>query len=454
MKTLYLDCSMGVAGDMLMSALYELVENKDDFLNQMHNLGLPNLEIIPKTTSKCSIFGTHIDVVINGEIESCQSYDCAIKDSHFAIDSKYSTSLNNDCSANDSDCSIKDGACSSRNSKATSTTTDAVHHHSGEKTHLNYGIKEIRHIVSHLNITETVKKNVLEVYDSIASAESLVHNCEIENIHFHELGSLDAIADITGVCILIEMLAPDVIYASKVHVGRGHVKSSHGILPVPAPATLHLLKGVPIYSKEEIIGELATPTGAALLKQFVKKFTCMPSMTVTKIGYGMGAKDFAFANCIRASLGDILCNESSTKTVVELSCNIDDMTGEELGFAMNILMENGALDVYSTPIYMKKWRNANILTVTTLECEVEKFLQLIFKHTTTIGVRKKEFQRFELSRSCETLSTPLGNINKKISCGFEVSKSKLEFDQLAKMAKDNNLSLFEVKCIIEKSLKE
>ena len=406
MKTLYLDCNMGVAGDMLMSALYELIDNKEDFLNQMHSLGLPNLEIIPITTAKCGIFGTHIDVIINGECEHCEDVD---------------THSNHH--------------------------TDHCHH----KAHSNYGLKDITHIVGHLNTSATVKDNVIAVYTSIAKAESLVHNCEIDNIHFHELGSLDAIADITGVCILMDMIKPNQIYASKIHVGSGHVKCSHGILPVPAPATLHLLEGIPIYSKDEIRGELATPTGVALLRHFVTKYTCTPSMTVSKIGYGMGTKDFPMANCVRATIGEIDCTQ--TNRIYELSCNLDDMTGEELGFAMNLLMEQGALDVYSTPIYMKKWRNANILTVTTFECEIEKFVKLIFKHTTTLGIRKKEFERFELSRSCDTINTTLGDVNIKHSKGYGTDKSKFEFDQIAKIAKDNNLSLFDVKKIIAKEMK-
>lgn len=229
-----------------------------------------------------------------------------------------------------------------------------IHEHHHSHNHLS----DIKHIVGHLNLSEKVHNDVISVYSIIAEAESKVHNCKIENIHFHEVGTMDAIADIVGVCMLIDELGVDEIMASPINVGKGQVKCAHGILPVPAPATALILKDIPIYSNN-INDELCTPTGAALLKYFVKKFAEMPVMKISKIAYGLGTKDFETANCVRAFLGE---TENKAYRVVELMCNIDDVSGERISFAMNRLFDGGALDVFTTPINMKKSRPAILLT--------------------------------------------------------------------------------------------
>ena len=311
MRTIYLDCSMGAAGDMLMAALLELLPEKDTFLQKMQSLGLPGLEISAEPSVKCGITGTHMRVLIHGEEEGRPHVHAAEEPFHSHADAP-----------------------------------EAAHAHVHVHPHHHTDLDELTHRISHLNVSEAVCSNILAVYQSIADAESRVHGVPVEQIHFHEVGSLDALADVTGVCLLMELLAPEQVLASPVHVGSGQVRCAHGILPVPAPATALLLEGIPIYGGS-IRGELCTPTGAALLRRFVTRFGPLPPMRVEKTGYGMGTKDFEAANCVRAMLGQ---TEESAGHILELACNLDDMTPEAVGFAMEQLFAAGALDVYTTYI--------------------------------------------------------------------------------------------------------
>ena len=268
-----------------------------------------------------------------------------------------------------------------------------------------------------------------------------MHGVTIQDIHFHEVGTLDALADVTAVCYLLDRLGNPAVYASPVHVGSGHVYCAHGILPVPAPATAELLKGVPIYGGQ-IQGELCTPTGAALLKQFVLEFGNMPVMVPQAVGYGMGKKDFAMANCLRALLGE---TEGGGDRIVELSCNLDDMTGEDIGFAMEQLLSAGALDVFTTPISMKKNRPGVLLTVLCRENQREEMVQLLFRHTTTLGIRETTHRRYCLTRRAEQADTAFGRVTCKRSEGYGVTRRKPEYDDLARLARENGVSIAQVR---------
>lgn len=383
MKSLYLDCGMGAAGDMLMAALLELTEDPREALEELNSLGLPGIQITAEESKKCGITGTHISVMIHGHEEG---------EAH-----------------------------------------EHHHHHSG--------LEDITHIISHLTIPEKVRQDALAVYASIALAESKVHGCQMDHIHFHEVGSLDAVADVVGVCYLIDRLGLDRITASPVHVGSGQVRCAHGILPVPAPATAELLKGVPIYSGA-IRGELCTPTGAALLRHFVQKFGPMEPMRIRKIGYGMGKKDFEAANCVRALLGQ---TEDQADDIQELSCNLDDMPPEDIGFAMEVLLEEGALDVFTTPIGMKKSRPGTMLTVLCRPGDSEKMAELLFRHTTTLGVRSKRCSRYTLRRTLKTVETPHGDIRLKSAEGYGVKRQKAEYADLARIARETGRPLEEIR---------
>ena len=405
MRTIYLDCSMGAAGDMLMAALLELLPEKNTFLQKMQSLGLPGLEISAEPSVKCGITGTHMRVLIHGEEEGHPHEHAVEEHAHSHADAP-----------------------------------EAAHAHVHVHPHHHTDLDELTHRISHLNVSEAVRSDILAVYQSIADAESRVHGVPVEQIHFHEVGSLDALADVTGVCLLMELLAPEQVLASPVHVGSGQVRCAHGILPVPAPATALLLEGIPIYGGS-IRGELCTPTGAALLRHFVTRFGPLPPMRVEKTGYGMGTKDFEAANCVRAMLGQ---TEESAGHILELACNLDDMTPEAVGFAMEQLFAAGALDVYTTPIGMKKNRPGVLLTCMCREDDREAMLRTIFRHTSTLGVRVSVCDRYTLSRRQYAVQTPDGEIRVKESSGWGVLRRKAEFEDLAHIARQTGKSIAEV----------
>ena len=395
MRTLYIDCGMGAAGDMLTAALLELIPDKEAFLHRMNHLGIPGVMVSAEKSVKCGITGTHFSVKVHDTEENEHMHDHAHGHSH-------------------------------------------GHTHSHSHTHGS--MAEIRSIVSAMPIPTMVKLDIMSVYNEIAEAESAVHGVPVDQIHFHEVGSMDAVADIAAVCLLMHELDVDRVVASPVHVGSGQVRCAHGILPVPAPATAHILKQVPIYGGS-IRGELCTPTGAALLKHFVENFGDMPVMAVSGIGYGMGKKDFERANCVRVLLGE---TAKQTDEILELNCNIDDMTGEAMGFALEQLMEHGALDAFTVPIGMKKSRPGVMLTVLCKEPNKEEMVRLIFRHTTTLGIREKRCQRHILDRRMESVDTPYGKVHRKVSTGYGVQRTKYEYNDIARIAREQNISLFEV----------
>ena len=391
MRTLYIDCSMGAAGDMLTAALLELVEDKNAFVQKLNSIGLEGIEYRLEKSEKCGITGSHMSVLVHGQEE-----DETMHDHHH----------------------------------------EEHHHH-----HEHNSMDGIRHIVcDHLNISENVKKSVMDIYGIIAQAESEVHGKPVTDIHFHEVGSKDAVADVTAVCLLMEELNVEKVYASPVHVGSGTVKCAHGILPVPAPATANILKGIPVYGGS-VSGELCTPTGAALLKYFVSEFREMPLMKIEKIGYGMGKKDFERANCVRVSLGE---TPSKKDDVLELSFNLDDMTAEKIGFAMERFFEAGALDVYTVPVGMKKQRPGTLMRLLCKEADAEKMVREIFHHTTTNGIRQARLERYVLNRRMETIETEWGPVRNKIVSGYGTERSKLEYNDVSRIARETGMSIQEV----------
>ena len=296
---------------------------------------------------------------------------------------------------------------------------------------------DIEALISGLAVSDRVKADVRAVYGLIAEVESQVHGHPVSEIHFHEVGTLDAVADVVGVCLLMEQIGAERITASPVHVGSGYVRCMHGVLPVPAPATALILKGIPTYGGQ-VQGELCTPTGAALLKHFVSSFGDRPMMAVEAIGYGMGKKQFERANCVRAFLGE---QEGGREQVTRLECNLDDITGEELGFAMDRIMKAGAWDVYTQPIGMKKSRPGILFSVICRPEDADRMAALIMKHTTTLGVRRQDMSRYVLERSIRTVETAYGPVRVKTASGMGVEKSKAEYDDLAALAAEHDVSL-------------
>lgn len=383
MKTLYIDCAMGCAGDMLTAALLELHPDRDGFIARMNDALGGKAVLSAKPDRKCGVMGTHVTVLISGDEEG---------------------------------------------------EPERHHHH-------HTSVAEITEFIDTVPLADEVKDNAKAVYTHIAEAESRVHGHPIENIHFHEVGSLDALADVLSVCELMHELAPYKVLASPVNVGSGFVKCTHGVLPVPAPATELILRGVPIYSGQ-IKSELCTPTGAALLKHFAEAFVPMPVLKVERAGCGTGKKNFETANVVRVLLGE---TEAECEQIVELACNLDDMTSEELGFTMEELFRLGALDVYFTNIGMKKSRPGVMLTCMCRSDKRDEMLRCIFKHTTTLGVREYVCNRYNLTRSIDTVQTEYGAVRIKKAEGYGVKRSKAEYDDLAKLARENDTTIAEIR---------
>ncbi|MDR1821307.1 MAG: nickel pincer cofactor biosynthesis protein LarC [Oscillospiraceae bacterium] len=398
---IHLSLQMGCAGDMLTGALFSLLseEKQAEFLREINACGIPDCEISAENAIKMGVSGTRMHVMTRFGEEG------AVRDSLH------------------------------------------THQHTGTPKHARshtpaaapepkyYSYPEVRGIIAGLKLPPEVISGALEVYALLAGAESRVHGESLEQMHFHEVGAVDAIADICGVCLLFFMLGAAEITASAVATGFGHIKCAHGILPVPVPACCELLGGIP-WQNGDVQGELLTPTGAALLKYFVTRFDVKnETLTIVKTGYGFGMKDFPKLNAVRAFWCETAPKQDE---ILELKCDMDDITGEEIGLASQLLLDAGALDVFTSPIFMKKQRPGVELTVLCRIEDEERFLSLIFRHTTTIGIRKSLKQRAVLSREAVTRQSAYGEIRAKVSSGYGAVREKPEFDDLSDIIKKNN----------------
>ena len=389
MRTLYFECAMGAAGDMLMGALYELCPEKARFLADMNSL-LPGVRLEAEAVRRQGIAGTHMRVVVHGQEEG--------HDRHHE------------------------------------------HHH-----HEHHSLADIEAMIDGFSLPQAVRESARSTYGLIAQAESEAHGVDVGEVHFHEVGALDAVVDVTGVCYLLHLLSPEAVCASTVTVGSGTIHTAHGLLPVPAPATARLLAGVPV-TAGDIEAEMCTPTGAALLRTFARSFGPMPDGTVLGCGYGCGTKDFHRANCLRAFLLDTAAvSEGSNDRIVELKANIDDMTGEAMGFAMERLLEAGAVDVSYAPVYMKKNRPGVVLTCLCRPGDADRLAREMLRHTSTFGVRRTDCPRYAMSVSSEEVETVCGPVPQKTGTGYGLVKSKPEYEAMAEAARLHGVPLAEVR---------
>lgn len=396
---------MGAAGDMLAGALVSLLskEEQESFIKMINNIGVDGVKVSLSDDAKCGIVGKHFKVEIDGVEE--HSHDVHEHEHHHEHEQEHG------------------------------------HHH--EHHHHGKGPfpKELEAVAEKLDCPNDIQK----VYELLAEAEAKVHGKDVSEIHFHEVGMKDALIDIASVVYLMNKLKVDKVVVSPVNVGFGKVKCAHGILPVPAPATAELVKGIPTYAGR-FEGELLTPTGAALLKYYADEFSYQPLMNVIKCGYGTGNKNFESANVVKAVLGEVT-DELISENIIELNCNVDDMSAEDMAYATKALIENGAKDAFVTPVIMKKGRSGMLLTVLCSAIDKERFVSLIFKHTSTIGIRVKETERIILNRHEETVHTKLGDVRVKYSEGYGVKREKPEFEDLRKLAEENNISVAEARKI-------
>lgn len=452
MRTLYFECQMGAAGDMLMSALYELLETEQqkEFISKMEQINIGKVQLIPNRKKQCGIIGTQMQVMIDGQEERIHTkehfhhhgdnkeahrhehshdhvHNVTSSHSHFHDEENVGYHIHKHHQDGHMEYHthehIQDGKCH-------------THHQ-----HSHMGYEEVVSLIDTLDFSENVKKHSKEIYRLIGEAEAKVHETTLEHIHFHEVGTKDAIVDVVGCVYLLELLNVDEILCSQVAVGSGTVVCAHGVLPVPAPATVEILKGIPIYSGN-IKSELCTPTGASILKHYGKEFGEMPTINIEKIGYGFGKKEFENINCVRAFLGE---RKEIGESVWEISCNLDDMTPEEIGYVTTVLFKNGALDVYTTPIMMKKNRLATMITCLCKEKERDIVIELLLKHTTTLGVRYHRVARKTLNYTIEEVETSYGKIKMKKSCGYGITKEKPEYDDISRICEEYQMPLHVLK---------
>lgn len=396
MKRIHIDCSAGAAGDMLAAALLELHPDPDGALARLNGAGIPGVAYARRAVTRCGIAGTRLVVTVGGRSEG-----------------------------------------------------DGDGH--GE-AHSHRSLEEVLGIVGALDLPESAKADAAAVYRLLAGAEGRAHGCEVGEVHFHELGALDAVADIAAVCFLVGELGPDEITATPVNVGAGSVRCAHGWLPVPAPATAFLLEGIPAHADadSEVSRELCTPTGAALLRHFVKRYGAMPPMRATRIGHGAGSADFADRpNLVRCTMGEGEGDGAAgtrEEEVCELVCNLDDMTGEEIAFAAGRIFAAGALDVVAIPATMKKGRPGVILAVLCAREGRDAVAEAVFRYTTTLGVRIRECRRRVLARREESVTLPDGSVvRRKVAEGPGGERAKCEYEDLARIAKGEGVGLREVR---------
>ena len=375
MRILYLDCGMGAAGDMLAGALVSLLskEEQESFIKMINNIGVDGVKVSLSDDAKCGIVGKHFKVEIDGVEE--HSHDVHEHEHHHEHHEHHHEHGDGH---NDND--------------------NHGHHHHGTgpfPEELEAVTEKFNNILAD-DVAIVGQSDIKGVYELLAEAEAKVHGKDVSEIHFHEVGMKDALIDIASVVYLMNKLKVDKVVVSPVNVGFGKVKCAHGILPVPAPATAELVKEIPTYAGRFEV-ELLTPTGAALLKYYADEFSYQPLMNVIKCGYGTGNKNFESANVVKAVLGEVT-DELISENIIELNCNVDDMSAEDMAYATKALIENGAKDAFVTPVIMKKGRSGMLLTVLCSAVDKERFVSLIFKHTSTIGIRVKETERIILNR--------------------------------------------------------
>jgi pyridinium-3,5-bisthiocarboxylic acid mononucleotide nickel chelatase len=433
MKIAYLDCFSGISGDMLLGALVDVGVPMSLLQETVRALNV-GAEITASRVDRNGISATKVDVIIGGVKDMPREEFLAHEHTH---------------------------ADGTRHSHPHEHGHEHGHSHSGENahshaaghSHSHRGLKEIREIIDHAIIPAAAKKRALQAFQLLGEAEAKVHNQDVEKIHFHEVGSVDAIVDIVCGAVAAEYLKIDQWVCSPLNVGSGTVVCAHGTLPVPAPATLELLKDAPIYSGA-IQKELVTPTGAAMVRTLATNFGSMPKMKIGGAGYGAGARNFAgAANVLRVTIGESMEQELITPqdNIMVIEANLDDMNPQVFGYVIDKLLEAGALDVFGTPVQMKKSRPGTVLTVLTRTEDAQRIAQMIFEETTTIGLRMRQEMRHTLAREYETVQTTWGRVRIKVArLNGHVTNFAPEYEDCREIAADHSVPL---KTVLQQAIK-
>jgi uncharacterized protein (TIGR00299 family) protein len=327
---------------------------------------------------------------------------------------------------------------------------EARHDHVHDSGH-HHTLTEIGGLIDRSALSKPGKSRAKHLFQRLAEAEAAVHGMAVDKVHLHEVGAIDSIVDIVGSVYAFEWLAAGEISSSPMNVGSGTVQCAHGLLPVPAPATVRLLAGAPVYSGA-VVSELVTPTGALIVTDYAAGFGPLPAMRIDKVGYGAGDRDFpGHPNVLRVFLGET-AGQSGAERIVTIECEIDDMNPQLFGTLMDRLYSAGALDVYYAAVMMKKNRPGVLVTVLALPDRREAIATVLFDETTTIGVRYQEMLRERLARETRTLNTPLGAVNFKVaSRNGRVVNASPEFDDCARLAVEHGLPVKDVQAIALKA---
>lgn len=394
MKTLYFDCSSGISGNMTLGALLEIVGDEKYLLEELKKLNVDGYKIEISKQVKNGITGTYVDVILENE---CHHH-------HHEHDHDH----------------------------------DHEHHHHHEHRNLY----DVNTIIDNSSLDENTKALTKRIFLRVAKAESKVHNKPLDEVHFHEVGAIDSIVDIVGTAILINKINPEKIIASVVNDGYGFIECAHGTMAVPVPATSEIFAASNVKFRQiDIDTELVTPTGAAIIAELAEDFTTLPTMVTEKIGWGTGSKNLKIPNVLKVYYGEI---QEDNQNFVVMETNIDDCSGEILGFTSEKLFVNGALDVFYTPIFMKKSRPAYRLSVACRKEDMFKLQNIIFKETTTIGIRYRFEGRTELGREFVEIDTKYGRIKaKKVTYNGETYVYP-EYESMKKIAEENNIPLKEL----------
>ena len=454
MSTLFLEPFSGLSGDMLNALLLDLGADRKHLEEALKTISLDGYHLHVDRIAKSSIWGTDFDVHMeHGE-----------KDHGIAGDFDHHHHDHDHHHEHEHEHHHHEHAHSHTHAEHTHAHTHMHEHshdhhhehdHTHEHTHSHHhhhgevrGLKEIETIILSSGVSDFVKEKSLEVFRDIAQAEANVHQMPVEEIHFHEVGATDSIIDIMSFFILWETLDIDAVYSTAVTEGSGTITVAHGVMPVPVPAVMQLRLGtsIPFSQDFDIHTELVTPTGLALFKAIHPVFAQPSNLTATKVGYGFGKRDTGKFNALRGTLLEksSLSHQvvtSNNDEIIQIDTTIDDQSGEELGYVMSLLLEEGALDVHYTPVYTKKNRPATHLTLLIQEGDLERFTAILFEQTSTIGFRYQNVQRKVMTRTFETQQTSLGEVKVKKNQYGTFTKSTLEYEDCARIAHETGLSI-------------
>ena len=460
MSTLYLEPFSGLSGDMLNALLLDLGADRKHLEKALKTISLDGYHLHVDRIAKSSIWGTDFDVHMeHGE----KDHGIAGDFDHHHHDHDHHHEHEHEYHHH------HEHAHSHAHEEHTHAHTHEHshshdHHHEHEHTHDGHshehthshhhhhgevrGLKEIETIILSSGVSDFVKEKSLEVFRDIAQAEANVHQMPVEEIHFHEVGATDSIIDIMSFFILWETLDINAVYSTAVTEGSGTITVAHGVMPVPVPAVmqLRLQTAIPFSQDFDIHTELVTPTGLALFKAIRPVFAQPSNLTATKVGYGFGKRDTGKFNALRGTLLEksTLSHQvvtSNNDEIIQIDTTIDDQSGEELGYIMSLLLEEGALDVHYTSVYTKKNRPATHLTLLIQEGDLERFTAILFEQTSTIGFRYQNVQRKVMTRTFEAKQTSLGAVKVKKNQYGPFSKSTLEYEDCARIAKETGLSI-------------